>query len=188
MLSLRKAKLDTEPMPIKMSGVRMGERLLQVGVDNPKLAGAMAAKVGLSGRATTVVEPGPAETRASDAAAGAGALMDVHVASLGELPFESDSFDVVVVNSMGGLLSSLEAHTRSGALDELRRVLRHGGRIIVLEPGPRQGLAGLLRPFHPNAQYEQTGGTAAALETAGFRPVRLLGERDGYRFFEGLRT
>jgi hypothetical protein len=25
------------------------------------------------------------------------------------------------------------------------------------------------------------------LEGAGFRPVRVLGERDGYRFIEGLR-
>ena len=188
MLFLRKAKLDTEPMPIKMSGVRMGERLLQIGVDNPKLAGGLAAKVGLSGRAAMVVEPGMAEGKARSAAAGAGALLDVHVAPLGTLPFENQSFDVVVVNSVGGLLSSLEPRVRTGALDESRRVLRHGGRIIVLQPGPRSGLMGLLRPVRIDAQYEQAGGTAAALETVGFRPVRLLGERDGYRFFEGLKT
>jgi hypothetical protein len=39
-----------------------------------------------------------------------------------------------------------------------------------------------------DAAYEATGGTAASLKSAGFRPVRILGDRQGYRFIEGLKT
>ena len=43
-----------EPLAVAMSGVRLGERLLQIGVDDPPLLGALAAKVGLSGHAAVV--------------------------------------------------------------------------------------------------------------------------------------
>ena len=188
MIFLRKTNLDAEPMPIKMSGVRMGERLLQIGVDSPKLAGAMAAKVGLSGTAAIVVTANTGEARARAAAEGAGALVDIRVAALTSLPFEDGAFDVVVVNSMAGLLSALDAHERVRALTEAHRALRRGGRVILLEPGPREGLRGLIRPFRENPEYAAAGGGMAALDAAGFRPVRLLAERDGYRFAEGLKA
>ena len=46
---LRKSRL--EPLPVTMSAVRMGERVLQVGIDDATIAAAIAAKVGLSGNA-----------------------------------------------------------------------------------------------------------------------------------------
>ena len=51
---LRKCR-GREPLPVTMSGVRMGERVLQIGVDDPAVAGALAAKVGLSGNAAIAV-------------------------------------------------------------------------------------------------------------------------------------
>ena len=47
-------KSRVEPLPVTMSAVRMGERLLQIGIDDPGLASALAAKVGLSGNAAIV--------------------------------------------------------------------------------------------------------------------------------------
>ena len=44
-----------EPLPVTMSAVRMGERVLQIGVDDPTIASAIAAKVGLSGNAAIAV-------------------------------------------------------------------------------------------------------------------------------------
>ena len=49
MFFLRKSGL--EQLPVAMSGVRMGERALQIGIDDRSLAGVIAAKVGLSGSA-----------------------------------------------------------------------------------------------------------------------------------------
>jgi SAM-dependent methyltransferase len=189
MFFLRKAKLDTEPLPIKMSGIRMGERLLQLGVDDPKLLAAMASKIGLSGSTSVVVSDDASAARARAGAAAAGALIDLHVTPIDRLPFADAAFDVVVVHGVGGLLRALATEGRAAsALSETRRVLRHGGRIIAIEAGPRSGLGALLRPYRPDPQYEASGGPTAALQSAGFRPVRILWEREGYRFTEGLKS
>jgi SAM-dependent methyltransferase len=188
MFFLRKAK-DTERLPIRMSGLRMGERLLQIGVDDPTLLGAMALKVGLSGSASVAVTDEAAAAHARDGAARAGALIDLHVTSLESLPFDTDAFDVVVVHGVNGLLRSLNERARSEpALREARRVLRHGGRIIVIEAGPKSGLAGMISPYRPDATYDAAGGSVAALHAAGFKTARVLWEREGYRFTEALKT
>lgn len=180
---LRKGKAR-EPVPVTMSGVRMGERLLQVGIDDPGTLGAIAGKVGLSGTAAVAVTDDQGAERARKAAAEAGILMDIRVQPLDALPWDEAAFDAVVVHAMRGLDGALGSS--AGALAACHRVLRPGGRLIVIEQGARTGLAALLR-----------GGGAAAdagadvavqrLGAAGFRPVRLIGELEGYRFTEGLR-
>jgi len=185
---LRKAK-QREPVPITMSGVRMGERLLQIGVDDAATVGAIAAKVGLSGSAAAVVTDADAETRVRQGAVEAGALVDLHTAPLATLPFADGAFDVVVVHTVRGLLQTLAAEARVAALRECRRVLRQGGRIITIEAGTRSGVGSLLRAKPAVAgDYTATGGTVAALERAGFRPVRVVGDLEGFLFTEGLNT
>lgn len=176
-----------EPLPIAMSGVRMGERVLQIGIDDPAVAGTIAAKAGLSGHAAMALTTEAAAAKARAAAAHAGALVDVQVAPLGALPFGDGAFDVVVLHSVGGWLASLDAAARTGAFRETARVLRAGGRIVIVEPGPRSGLASLMRPQRVDKAYEETGGAAGALANAGFRASRVLAEREGYRFSEGMK-
>jgi SAM-dependent methyltransferase len=187
---LRKSTVRRDPLPVTMSGVRMGERLLQIGVNDPGIAGLLAAKVGLSGNAAMVVDDEPAAARARDGIANAGGLVDLHVTQTGDpLPFADGSFDVLVVHNMEFRLGSLADVRRQEALREWRRVLRDGGRIIVIEAGRKSGLGALLRPGpKPDPEYESRGGTVALLESAGFRPVRTLGDREGFRFIEGLKT
>src|SRR4026208_1879758 len=83
---LRKSRI--EPLPVTMSAVRMGERVLQIGVDDPAVArgwrvlqsgvddpavaSAIAAKVGLSGNAAIAVTDDRDAARAHGAAANAG--------------------------------------------------------------------------------------------------------------------
>jgi SAM-dependent methyltransferase len=170
-----------------MSGVRMGERILQIGIDDARLASLLAAKVGLSGHAAVAVADDAAGERAHRAGADAGVLIEVHVTPLDTLPFGDGEFDVVVVHGRSGLLPSLAASTRVGALRECRRVLRHGGRLLAIEDGDRAGLAAILRPRRSQSpEYDAAGGTLTALQGAGFTAVRLLAEREGYRFTEGL--
>ena len=52
---LRQSTVGREPLAIAMSGVRMGERLLQIGMDTPVVTGLLAAKPGLSGESAIVV-------------------------------------------------------------------------------------------------------------------------------------
>jgi ubiquinone/menaquinone biosynthesis C-methylase UbiE len=178
-----------DPLPVTMSGVRMGERLLQIGVDDARLAGQLAAKVGLSGHAAMVVSDEAAADRARAGIADAGGLVDLQVTRLDALPFPPESFDAVVVHNMNNLLTSIDASRRTQVVNEWRRALRVGGRIVVIESGMRSGIGALLRPGpKPDADYQRSGGTLAALEAAGFRPVRLLGDREGFKFIEGLKT
>jgi ubiquinone/menaquinone biosynthesis C-methylase UbiE len=186
---LRKPATRRDPLPVTMSGVRMGERVLQIGVDDPAVAGAIATKVGLSGHAAMVVADQQAAARARVGIADAGGLVDLQVTSADTLPFEDGSFDALVVHNMDLTLAALPAEQRRMRLAEWRRVLRDGGRLVVIEAGTRSGLGALLRPGpKPDAGYEDTGGTVGALQGAGFKPVRLLGDREGFKFIEGLKT
>jgi SAM-dependent methyltransferase len=172
-----------------MSGVRMGERLLQIGALDAKLAAQLAAKPGISGHVAIVVANEREAVRARAAAAASGALVDVQSAPIDSLPFGAGEFDVVLLHGAAGVLAPLDAVARIAALAEVRRVLRGGGRIVALEPGTPTGLFAILRSA-PGVDpgYKASGGTIAALEAARFRPVRLLADREGTRFIEGIRS
>jgi ubiquinone/menaquinone biosynthesis C-methylase UbiE len=186
---LRKSSVGSEPLAVTMSGVKLGERALQVGLDDAGIAASIAAKTGMTGQASLVVADEAAAAAARNAVADTGGLGDVVVvASLHPLPFADQAYDLVVVHSARGLLSSLPREAREKLLAECRRVLRAGGRLIALEAGTQTGLRALLGGVKPDPGYEAAGGTTAALEAAGFRPVRLLGDRQGYKFIEGLRA
>ncbi len=186
---LRKTTKERTPASVTMTGVRMGERLLQIGMGESAAVGAIAAKVGLSGSAAWAVAEEASAEKARRAAASAGALVDVRVTPLDLLPFPDEGFDVVVVHDLRGLIG-LGAPARAAALVQCHRVLRGGGRIIAVEPGAHRGFLGqfgaLLRQPE-RAQAGAAGGTMALLEAAGFRPVRVVGELDGFTFTEGLK-
>ena len=186
---LRKSSVGNEPLSVTMSGARLGERALQIGLDDPNIAALIAAKTGMTGQASLVVGEEAAASLARDAVAEAGGLGEVQVvAAFHPLPFADDSYDLVVVHTARGLLSSLPRDARERLLIECRRVLRAGGRLLALEAGTQTGLRGLFGGgTRPDAGYEGSGGTAAGLEAAGFRPVRTISDRQGYRFIEGLK-
>jgi ubiquinone/menaquinone biosynthesis C-methylase UbiE len=182
---LRRPRLTSAPLPVTMSGVRMGERVLQIGMDDPAIAGGIASTVGISGEAAFVVADDHAAAKVRRALEKAAALADVRVAPLDTLPFGSDAFDAVIVHGASGTLAALGDH-RDRLLRECRRVLRSGGRVVAIEPGTQTGLSALLKSG-PNPDYSAAGGTVAALEAAGFKPVRQLADAEGYRFTEGLK-
>ena len=183
---LRKSAI--EPLPVTMSAVRMGDRVLQIGVDDAAIASTLASKVGLSGYAAIAVIDEASAARAQAAAANAGILVDIKIAPASSLPFESDAFDLVIVHSTRGLVASLDADARAAAMREWRRVLRHGGRVMTIEVGTVTGLKGLLRKQTGNETYDAAGGIVSALEGAGFKPVRLLADREGFKFAEGVKS
>src|SRR5687768_3104195 len=105
---LRKPAIGREPLAVTMSGVRMGERVLQMGTLDVRLAAQLAAKQGLSGHAAIVVANEREAARARAAAAASGALVDVQSAPLTALPFDDHSFDVVVLHGAAGVLPPLD--------------------------------------------------------------------------------
>ena len=81
----------------------MGERFVQIGCAHGGRLGAVAAKVGLSGRAVAIVPDEASAARARKGAAQAGVLVEVEVAPMTALPVDDGAFDVAVVDDTGGL-------------------------------------------------------------------------------------
>lgn len=170
-----------------MTGVRLGDRLVYLGAGEPAMFAALAAKVGITGRARALVESEASAERIKEAAARAGVLIEVGVISLTALGLDQASFDVAVIDATGGLVLQLDGEERSAVGRQLLDALRPRGRAIVVER-EKQGLLGALKGRTPGLdQFRERGGAAALLETSGFHPVRVLAERDGERFTEGWK-
>jgi SAM-dependent methyltransferase len=174
-------------LALAMTGVRMGERLLMVG-DNAPLAAELAAKVGLTGRAVVVVGSEAAAARVQAAASEAGVLLEaVRAAALPALPVDEGAFDAAVADAGPTFLTTLDSPGRLELVRSLARALRPAGRLIVVEGQPKSP----FKPFRARPAgldaFRAAGGALTLLEAAGFHPVRLLADRDGQRFTEGLK-
>jgi ubiquinone/menaquinone biosynthesis C-methylase UbiE len=175
----------SEPLAVTMAGVKLGDRFLALGIRDTALIAALAVKAGLTGRACAV-DADEARVKAGGAAIEReGALVEATCTPWGMLPFNDDSFDVAVVRD---LLMTLPAYARAAAASGLHRVLRPGGRVVVIEPAPRGGLVGsLLNRQQSDPDYAPSGGAVTALRQAGFVAVRQLAEQEGQVFVEGIK-
>ncbi len=170
---------NMDPLHVSMTGVKMGERFLMIGCDDRALISGLASKVGLSGAAAVAAFDDEEARRATTAGTKIGALIDVRPIDGPTLSFDSDSADMVVIDDTRGHFAALPEERRLSYLRDSYRIVRHGGRIEMVE-GLGGGLFGgsIARPPGYDA--------AKDLSTAGFKPVRILAERDGFRFVEGL--
>jgi ubiquinone/menaquinone biosynthesis C-methylase UbiE len=179
-----KRRDDPFMLVIGMTSVKMGDRLAQVGcAHGPRLA-AIAAKVGLSGRAVALVPDEESAARARKGAEQAGVLVEVEIAPPTNLPIEAASFDLVILDNTGGLLTEMGEEDRGASVREAKRITRPGGRVMVLGTSPPTGLAALLSRGPSSPRYD----SAPLLAKAGFKSVRTLAERDGLVFVEAIKS
>jgi SAM-dependent methyltransferase len=162
----------------------MGDRVAQIGCAHGGRLAAIASPVGLSGRAVAIVPDDDAAARARQGAADGGVLVEVDVAPPTRLPLEDDAFDLAVIDDTGGMLSSMRGEDRVHVVREALRILRPGGRVMVIGALPRGGLGALFGrvPAEPSLD------PAPSLQADGFKSVRTLAERDGLRFTEGIKA
>jgi SAM-dependent methyltransferase len=182
---LRKPTRALVPLPVTMAGVRMGERALQIGIDDTALTGLLASKPGLSGHAVIAVADDDRAARAQRACADAGVLVDIHVGDLATLPLHDGDIDVAIVHISDSSIAEMDDQARDRLFRECYRVLRIGGRLVLVGSIPESGVGALFRR-RPAARDVPSDLLLASLERAGFRS-RLLAEREGYRFCEGLK-
>ena len=167
----RKRGQSMDPLQVSMTGVRMGERVLQIGCNDKALLAGLAAKVGLSGStAVAVVEQRQAKL-AESIGRKVGALIEVKDIDKGRTwPFDTATFDMVVIDDTDDGFSGFEP-----PVEILRKglaSLRPGGRIEIVTPINSQ-----------RGKFDFT----QLLTDAGFKPVRVLADVNGLRFVEGLR-
>jgi ubiquinone/menaquinone biosynthesis C-methylase UbiE len=182
MALLKRHREDPFMLFVGMTGVKMGDRVAQVGCAHGGRLAAVAGKVGLSGRAVAVLPDEESAARARKGAEQAGVLVELETAPPTRLPLESGAFDLVILDDTGGLLGGMSVNDRVAAIREAKRILRPGGRVMVIGAAPRGGLAALFT----RAQAGPTLDPTPLLTADQFRSVRKLAERDGLVFVEAL--
>jgi ubiquinone/menaquinone biosynthesis C-methylase UbiE len=182
MIPLRRRD-DPYTLVVSMTGVKMGDRIVQVGCAHGGRLAAIAGKVGLSGRALAVVPDQAGAARASKAASQAGVLVEIEVGPSTRLAAGDAEFDLVVIDDTGGLLSTMRSEDRVATVRETLRVLRPGGRVVVIGAAARGGLGALFTRAQSGPRFDPS----PSLQADGFRSVRTLAERDGLVFVEGLK-
>jgi ubiquinone/menaquinone biosynthesis C-methylase UbiE len=168
-------KSASEDLAVSMAGIKLGDRLLVVGCGDPLLLARLAVKTGLTGRAHAVDDDEKTVEHTAAIALREGALVETSVSPFETLPLDAAAFDVAVVRDV---LGRVPAEARPAVLAEIRRVLRPGGRCLVIDSVPH-GLSALVGS---RAGYEPVG----ALDAVGFKASRVLAERGGLIFAEGV--
>jgi demethylmenaquinone methyltransferase/2-methoxy-6-polyprenyl-1,4-benzoquinol methylase len=113
---------------IEISGVGSGDRVLDVAGGTGDLSAAFAKRVGPSGEVWLTDINNAMLTRGRDRLLDEGVLGPVAQCDAEKLPFPDDHFDCVTVAF--GLRNMTH---KESAIGEMRRVLKPGGRLLVLE-------------------------------------------------------
>ena len=175
---------DPHALLVGMTGVKMGDHFVQIGCANGARLAAVAAKVGLSGRAVAVVPDPESAARAQKGASHAGVLVEIETASLRALPLDANSFDLAIVDDTGGLLGAMEPDVRVAACREWLRILRPAGRAMIIGAAPASGIGALMGRGSHAIAFD----AVPLLEAQGFKAVRKLAEREGLIFVEGIKA
>jgi ubiquinone/menaquinone biosynthesis C-methylase UbiE len=115
---------------IELAGIKEGERVLEVGCGTGSLSILAKLAVGESGRVEgTDIAPRMIE-RAQDKARRYGLDITFKVASIDDLPYEAESFDMVISSMM---FHHLPVEVKRKGLREVHRILKKGGRLYLAD-------------------------------------------------------
>lgn len=122
---------------LRPARLRQGERVLDVGCGTGSLALVAKGFVGPAGTVHGIDASEPMVARAKSKAAKRRLVAQFDVASADALPFADRTFDVALSTVM---LHHLPKATRVAAVSEMRRVLKGGGRALLVDfAGGRTG-------------------------------------------------
>lgn len=151
---------------LRPAGIRPGEHVLDVACGTGTVAIAAARKVGSTGSITGIDASQGMIERAQSKARQAGLNLTFVQGTAHELPFEDGRFDVVMGTLM---LHHLSKPTRGAFAHEALRVLRPGGRLVLVDfgrPTRRSRLPRLHR--HGHVDMEAIG---SLLKDSGFAGI-----------------
>jgi ubiquinone/menaquinone biosynthesis C-methylase UbiE len=157
---------------VEASGVRPGDRVLDVGCGPGFFTRLLAEAVGPDGRVVGVDAAPEMIAYASRKASGIRNCR-FQVGAAESLPFDPGSFDVVVSSLM---LHHLPDDERPVALREMRRVLVPQGRLMVADvrtPGPGHGWRLVMRVAGLSGMMRHAPSLEPLAAAAGFQDIRI---------------
>ena len=128
---------------LDVASLRPGERVLDVCCGTGSLAIVAKRRVGASGSVHGIDASEEMIARARAKAAERGREMAFAIAPAQSLPFPEATFDVVFCSLA---LHHLPDDARGKAVEEMRRVVKPGGRVLIVEFSKGRGLSALLHP------------------------------------------
>jgi demethylmenaquinone methyltransferase/2-methoxy-6-polyprenyl-1,4-benzoquinol methylase/phosphoethanolamine N-methyltransferase len=161
---------------LRYAVLQPGERVLDVGCGTGVLTRLAARAVGPTGPVIGL-DPAPRMIMvARRNAARAGSRAEFRLGVIELLPFESESFDVVLSSLM---LHHLPPELKQAGLHEVYRVLKPGGRLVVVDIDRPTNLFWrlLLWPWRllPMIAVNLRGEIPDYLRASGFEPVEPVG-------------
>ena len=130
---------------LDLGGVGEGSAVLDVGAGTGTLLVAAAGRVGASGAVKGLEPSAEMRAHARQKALAAGVSIELVDGSAAELPFPDQAFDAVFCTLV---LHHLPDAMHERALVEMCRVLRPGGRVVIVEwQQPTSLLSALLSPL-----------------------------------------
>jgi ubiquinone/menaquinone biosynthesis C-methylase UbiE len=149
---------------LDLVSLQPGESVLDIGCGTGTLAIAAKRRVGPGGRVYGIDASREMLARARKKAEKAGVDVVFERGIVEALPFQHAQFDVVLSTVM---LHHLGRVTRQRCAEEVRRVLKPGGRVLAVDfARPAEGKRGLLDHFHHHG-YLSFADLGALLSQAG---------------------
>lgn len=172
---------------VELAALGHGERVLEVGCGTGEVAQRARMRVGPAGEVSGLDPSAEMIAVAQRKARRAGLALDYRVGVIEALPYADASFDVVLSSLM---MHHLPDDVKSAGLAEVRRVLKPGGRLLIVDfKRPHSWLSGLaMRLFlhsHLGRGFEHLPTIVAA---AGFADVRSGVTRFDFLGFVSAKT
>ncbi|RLC56912.1 MAG: SAM-dependent methyltransferase [Chloroflexi bacterium] len=166
---------------MKAARLKAGEAVLDVGCGTGDLTLRAARRVGAEGRSVGI-DASPDMIKISRRkAAKKGRDVDFRIAPIENLPFADGEFDVALSSFM---IHHLPDDLKLRGLAEVRRVLKPGGRLVVVDLKPGKGIVGFFSHLIGHRLPDDYGQQLRSIiSEAGFEDVELLDAKNKTAIF-----
>jgi len=161
---------------IRLATLRPGERVLDVGCGTGIVARLASQQVGSNG-AVAGLDVNPGMLEVARLTTPADMSIEWHKGSAENMPLPDEAFDVILCQ-----LSLQFMADKLGALQEMRRVLVPGGRLILSVPGPTEKtFAVLAEAMERNIGFEAAGFVNHVFSLHDTTEIQQLISKAGFR-------